>query len=282
MPYVVITFYHFFDFPEFEQKRAALKSEMLKLGIKGSLLIASEGINGTLSGAREDIDAYFLYLKTHITKEDFEYKESMCERQPFGRAKVRLKKETISFGAPIKSRPGTYVEARDWNALINNPDVVLLDTRNDYEVHVGTFKGALNPNIRTFKELRGFIHKVLKPTEHKKIATYCTGGIRCEKFSAWLLDQGFEEVYQLKGGILKYLEEIPQAQSQWQGECYVFDDRVALGHGLVPSRTATRCKACGHSLTAEDRTDMSYPNSTCCPYCPSNLKKVRENLCDQA
>ena len=257
MPYVVVTFYHFFDFSEFAQKQAALKSEMLKLGIKGSLLIASEGINGTLSGTREDIDAYILYLKTHITKSEFEYKESICERQPFGRAKVRLKKETISFGAPIKSKPGTYVEARDWNALINSPDVVLLDTRNDYEVHVGTFKGALNPNIRNFKELRSFAHKALKPAEHKKIATYCTGGIRCEKFSAWLLDQGFAEVYQLKGGILKYLEEIPEAQSQWQGECFVFDDRVALGHGLVPSHNTTRCKACGHSLTEEDRTDIS-------------------------
>ncbi len=193
-----------------------------------------------------------LYLQTHITKSEFEYKESTCERQPFGRAKVRLKKETISFGAPIKSKPGTYVEVCNWNALINNPDVVLLDTRNDYEVHVGTFRGALNPNIRNFKELRGFVRKALKPAEHKKIATYCTGGIRCEKFSAWLLDQGFAEVYQLKGGILKYLEEIPEAQSQWQGECYVFDDRVALGHGLVPSATVTRCRACGHSLTAEE------------------------------
>ncbi len=248
MAYVVITFYHFFEFPEFEQMQAALKSEMLKLGIKGSLLIASEGINGTLSGTREDINTYFQYLKTHITKGEFECKESICERQPFGRAKVRLKQETISLGASIKSKPGTYVEARDWNAFINNPDVVLLDTRNDYEVHIGKFKGALNPNIRNFKELPGFVHKVLKPAEHKKIATYCTGGIRCEKFSAWLLDQGFAEVYQLKGGILKYLEEIPEAQSQWQGECFVFDDRVALGHGLVPSNTTTRCKACGHSL----------------------------------
>lgn len=187
MPYIVINFYHFFDFAEFEQKQAVLKSEMLKLGIKGSLLIASEGINGTLSGTRENIDAYILYLQTHITKGEFEYKESTCERQPFGRAKVRLKKETISFGASIKSKPGTYVEARDWNALINSPDVVLLDTRNDYEVHIGKFKGALNPDIRNFKELRDFVHKVLKPGEHKKIATYCTGGIRCEKFSAWLL-----------------------------------------------------------------------------------------------
>ena len=274
MSYVVITFYHFFNFAEFEQKHAELKSEMLKLDIKGSLLIASEGINGTLSGTRENIDAYILYLKTHITKGEFECKESTYERQPFGRAKVRLKKEAISFGAPIKSKPGTYVEARDWNALINNPDVVLLDTRNDYEVHIGTFKDALNPNIRNFKELRDFVRKALKPAEHKKIATYCTGGIRCEKFSAWLLDQGFAEVYQLKGGILKYLEEIPQAQSQWQGECYVFDDRVALGHGLVPSNNTTRCKACGHSLTAEDRTNISHPNSTCCPYCPSTKHSV--------
>jgi len=273
MPYVVVTFYHFFDFPEFEQKQAGLKSEMLKLGIKGSLLIASEGINGTLSGTRENVAAYLLYLKTHITKGDFEHKESVCERQPFGRAKVRLKKEAISFGAPIKGKPGTYVEARDWNALINSPDVVLLDTRNDYEVHVGTFKGAINPKIRNFKELRGFVHKALKPGEHKKIATFCTGGIRCEKFSAWLMDQGFAEVYQLKGGILKYLEEIPEAQGEWQGECYVFDDRVALGHGLVPSSTNTRCKACGHSLTAEDRSDISYLNSISCPHCPSSKQR---------
>jgi UPF0176 protein len=270
MPYVVVTFYHFFDFPECEQKQAGLKSEMLNLGIKGSLLIASEGINGTLSGTRENIDAYLLYLKINITKGEFEHKESMCERQPFGLAKVRRKKETISFGAPIKSKPGIHVEARDWNALINDPDVVLLDTRNDYEVHVGTFKGAINPKIRNFKELRGFVHEALKPAEHKKIATFCTGGIRCEKFSAWLLDQGFAEVYQLKGGILKYLEEIPEAQSQWQGECYVFDDRMALGHRLAPSSIITRCKACGHSLTVDDRKNISYPNYTCCPHCSSS------------
>ena len=269
MPYVVVAFYHFFGFSEFKQKHADLKSEMLKLDIKGSLLIASEGINGTLSGTRENIDAYLLYLKTHITKGEFEHKESLYERQPFGRAKVRLKKEAITFGTAIKSKPGTYVEACDWNALIDNPDVLLLDTRNDYEVHVGKFKGAINPNIRTFKELRDYVHNALKPEEHKKIATYCTGGIRCEKFSAWLLDQGFEEVYQLKGGILKYLEEIPAEQSEWQGECYVFDDRVALGHGLVPSNTITRCNACGHSLTKEDRTDIA-PNSTGCPYCSSS------------
>lgn len=267
MSYVVSTFYHFFDFAEFEQKQADLKSEMLKLDIKGSLLIASEGINGTLSGTRENIDAYLFYLRTHITKCEFECKESMCERQPFGRAKVRLKKETISFGASITGKTGTYVEASDWNELINNPDVVLLDTRNDYEVHVGAFRGAINPNVRTFKELRGFVHKALNPAEQKKIATYCTGGIRCEKFSAWLLDQGFEEVYQLKGGILKYLEEIPEVQSEWKGECYVFDERVALGHGLIPSSTITRCKACGYSLTAEDRISIPDPRSTKCPYC---------------
>lgn len=271
MPFVVAAFYHFFDFADFAAKQKALKGEMQRLDLKGSLLIASEGFNGTVSGTRENIDAFLSYLKTHIAQGAFEHKESLCDRQPFGRAKVRLKKEVISLGVPPTPRHGgvggTYVDPKDWNALIADPDVTVIDARNTYEVHLGTFERALDPGTRNFKQLPAFVRKRLDPQQHKKIATFCTGGIRCEKFSAWLLEQGFEDVYQLKGGILKYLEEIPESQSKWQGECYVFDERVAVGHGLVPSQTANICPACGHALTAEDRIHEEFISGTSCPHC---------------
>jgi len=313
--FIIATFYHFFDFPDFAEKRATLLAELRRLDIKGSLLIASEGINGTLAGSREAIDSYLDYLKEHIVKNPFEHKESRCDRQPFGRSKVRIKKEIISLGeatpslalalssplplaggaracpreggeggnlsagsecvdgfphpaSPVngggEGRVGRYVEPKDWNALIADPDTLVIDARNAYEVHLGTFERAIDPNTRNFKQLPAFVRQTLDPAQHKKIATFCTGGIRCEKFSSWLLDQGFAEVYQLKGGILKYLEEMPAAASRWQGECYVFDERIAVGHGLAPSQTASMCPACGHPLKEEERIKDQVP----CPYCP--------------
>lgn len=273
MSFVVATFYHFFDFAGYAAAQQPLLDKLKSLGIKGSLLIAHEGVNGTLAGTREAIDEFLAYLSRNIIKAPLEHKESFYERQPFARTKVRLKKEIIGLGEPVAPqfgkapKTGTYVSAQDWNAVITDPDTIVLDTRNDYEVHLGTFERAIDPDIHIFKELPEFVRHNLDPAKHKKIATFCTGGIRCEKFSSWLLDQGFETVYQLKGGILKYLEDVPAENSKWNGECYVFDDRVAVGHGLAASQTATICTACGHALTPEDRQHPDYIEATCCPYC---------------
>lgn len=273
MAFVVATFYHFFDFPDFAGSRQPLLEELRRLNIKGSLLIAPEGLNGTLAGTREAIDEALAYLSARIIKDPLEHKESLCESQPFARCKVRLKKEIIGLGEPVPPqhvdapRTGHYVQACEWNRIISDPETVVLDARNRYETHLGSFEGATDPGIRIFKQLPGYVRAHLDPAKHKKIATFCTGGIRCEKFSAWLLDQGFEQVYQLKGGILKYLEEVPPEQSKWQGECYVFDDRVAVGHGLAVSQNATICPSCGHALTPEDRRHPDYVDQACCPYC---------------
>lgn len=235
MKYVVTAFYHFFDFPHFASLRAAIKDEFLKNGIKGTILLTPEGVNGTISGSREGMDATLRYLEKEVVGAPFECKESACGYQPFLRTKVKLKKETISIGEPAPlTKRGQYVSAVEWNALIADPDTVIIDTRNAYEVEMGTFKNAINPNIGTFKQLPEFVRANHAGDKGKKIATFCTGGIRCEKFTSWLADQGYENVYHLKGGILKYIEETPKQQSLWQGECFVFDDREAVDHQLSP------------------------------------------------
>ena len=289
--FTVAAFYHFFDFVDYEKRRAELLALLKAQHIKGSILIASEGFNGTISGTRENIDAVLAHLTT--LGGAFEHKESMFDKQPFGKAKVRLKKELISLGFPLPLREGArgwgnadmpplltsplkggrnftvgeYVEPRDWNALIADPDTIVLDTRNSYETHLGTFKRAIDPNTRNFRELPEFVRKNLGDMKHKKIATFCTGGIRCEKFTAWMKNEGFENVYHLKGGILKYLEVVPPEKSLWDGECYVFDERVAVGHGLTPSTTASNCNACGHTLTEEDRKHPLYMEHKRCGFC---------------
>lgn len=266
--FTVVTFYHFFDFADFTEQKKPLLDLLKKHNIKGSILIAAEGFNGTISGAREDLDAVLAYLRKEIAHSDFDTKESAAHTQPFGRAKVRLKKETISIGEPVsREHVGEYVDAKDWNALIADPETIVLDTRNTYEMHLGTFKNAIDPGIRTFKQLPDFVRKKLKDAKHQKIATFCTGGIRCEKFTAWMKQEGFEQVYHLKGGILKYLEEVPEAESLWSGECYVFDERVAIGHGLKNSETTTMCKACGHPLTPKDREHALYIEGKACGFC---------------
>lgn len=268
MPFVVATFYHFFDFADFAEHKQPLKDKLLQLGIKGSLLIAAEGVNATLSGTREAIDSFLAHLQLNILKGKLEHKESFHDTQPFKRTKVRLKKETISLGETITSAEvGTYVDAAQWNALISDPQTIVLDTRNDYEVHLGTFQNAINPQTKNFKQLPNFVRHTLEGAKDKKIATFCTGGIRCEKFTGWLLGQGFKDVYHLKGGILKYLEDVPESQSLWQGECYVFDERVAVGHGLKPSQSATMCRACGHALTPQDRQSPAFHEGISCPFC---------------
>ncbi|MDX1975281.1 MAG: rhodanese-related sulfurtransferase [Rickettsiales bacterium] len=265
MAFIVAAFYHFFDFPDYKHHRESLLALLKREDIKGSILIASEGFNGTISGSRSGIDTVLAFLT--ILGGTFEHKESTHTSQPFGRAKVRLKKELISLGPYVTPREvGTYVTPQEWNALIDDPNTVVLDTRNSYETHLGTFSGAIDPNIRNFKQLPQYVASEMQDLKDKKIATFCTGGIRCEKFTAWMKEQGFKDVYHLKGGILKYLEEIPPEDSRWQGECYVFDNRVAVGHGLHPSQTASICQNCGHALTPEDRTHPEYGEKHC-QYC---------------
>jgi UPF0176 protein len=239
MPHKVAAFYQFVALPDFRELREPLRAFCAGLGLKGSVLLAAEGINGTLAGSDEGIVALVAELRQGKLfggrLRNLELKYSRSEAMPFGRMKVRLKKEIVTLGdkaADPTRQVGIYVEPADWNALIASPDTLLIDTRNVFEVAMGTFDGALDPRIASFGQFRAFVAQKLDPARHRKIAMFCTGGIRCEKASALLLAQGFAEVYHLKGGILKYLEEVPEAESRWRGECFVFDERVALGHGL--------------------------------------------------
>ncbi|WFU70922.1 rhodanese-related sulfurtransferase [Bradyrhizobium sp. CB2312] len=239
MIHKVAAFYQFVALPDYRELREPLRAFCTGLALKGSVLLAEEGINGTIAGAPEAIDA-FVHELAHGAMfggrlDDLELKFSTADAMPFGRLKVRLKKEIVTLGdaaADPTRQVGIYVDANEWNALIAAPDTLVLDTRNAFEVAMGTFEGAVDPDIKSFGQFKDFAAQKLDPAKHRRIAMFCTGGIRCEKASAHLLARGFAEVYHLKGGILKYLEEVPEAQSRWRGECFVFDERVALGHGL--------------------------------------------------
>lgn len=241
--------------------------------IRGSLLLAHEGINGTVAGSRAAIDALLGWLRSHAEFADLEHKESLAERNPFFRLKIKLKKEIVTMGVPgidPNKRVGTYVEPAAWNELIARDDVVVLDTRNDYEYAIGTFERALDPNTRSFREFPDWVKQHLDPGKHKKVAMFCTGGIRCEKASAYMLAQGFEEVYHLKGGILNYIEKMPVEQSRWRGDCFVFDNRVAVDHALKPGDYAF-CPACRGPVSAADRLSDKYEADFCCPRCHDQL-----------
>lgn len=228
---VVAAFYHFTDLPDYESLREPLKDFCDTHQLKGTILLAKEGINSTIAGSREAIDALLNYLHSDPRLQGLEHKESYCEGIPFQRMKVRLKKEIVTMGLPDidpRYRVGEYVEPKDWNALIADPAVLVIDTRNIYEVDLGTFQKAVNPNLETFAEFPKYVQEHLSNEKNQKVAMFCTGGIRCEKASAYMLSQGFNQVYHLKGGILKYLEEVPKDESVWQGECFVFDDRVSI------------------------------------------------------
>lgn len=239
MPFKVAAFYQFAALPDFRELREPLRAICSDLGLKGSVLLAHEGINGTIAGDAAAIDALVEELRHGPLfagrLDNLELKFSTSAAMPFGRLKVRLKKEIVTLGDPATDpgeRVGTYVEAADWNALISAPDTLVIDTRNAFEVAMGSFEGAVDPGIRSFGQFKEFAARHLDPAKHSKIAMFCTGGIRCEKASAYLLSRGFGEVHHLKGGILKYLEGVPEQESRWRGECFVFDERVALGHGL--------------------------------------------------
>lgn len=240
-------------------------------GIRGSILLATEGINGTVAGPADGIAATLRYLRNDPRLSDLEHKESFVptDHETFYRMKVRLKKEIVTMGVPAVDPTkgvGTYVEPEEWNALLADPEVLLIDTRNDYEVGIGTFQGAIDPKLKSFREFPEFVRKNLDPAVHRKVAMFCTGGIRCEKASSYLLHEGFEEVYHLKGGILKYLEEVPEEQSSWKGECYVFDNRVAVDHGLAPG-SYELCFACRRPVSREDMQSPHYRYGVSCHRC---------------
>src|ERR1700720_2512926 len=243
MPYKVAAFYQFAALPDFRELRAPLRAICAELELKGSVLLAEEGINGTLAGGAEAIGHFITQLRGAALFggrfDNLELKFSQASTMPFQRLKVRLKKEIVTLGdteADPMRQVGIYVDPADWNDLIATPDTLLIDTRNAFEVAMGTFAGAVDPGIKSFGQFKEFAARHLDPAKHRKVAMFCTGGIRCEKASAYLLSRGFAQVYHLKGGILKYLEGVPEAESRWRGECFVFDDRVALGHGLRERR----------------------------------------------
>lgn len=268
-PFIVCALYKFVALDDCTSLRQPLLDFMRERNIKGTLLLASEGINGTVAGTREAIDQLLQRLKSDPRFADLDHKESVDDVNPFYRTKVRLKKEIVTLGvAGIDPRHtvGTYVEPKDWNALISDPETLLIDTRNDYEIGIGTFKNAVNPETESFREFPGYVRKNLAPTQQKKVAMFCTGGIRCEKSTAYLKEQGFENVYHLKGGILNYLETVPEEESLWEGECFVFDNRVAVGHALVKG-TYDQCHACRMPITEEEKQHAHYEKGVSCPHC---------------
>ena len=270
MPAVVVcALYKFVTLENYQDLRSPLHAEMEKLDIRGTLLLANEGINGTIAGTEQGIKQLLAWLQTDPRLNEIDYKLSLTDEMPFNRTKVKLKKEIVTMGIDgidPKQVVGTYVDPLDWNALISDPEVVLIDTRNDYEFTVGTFKNAINPNTESFREFPAYIKQNLNPDQHKKVAMFCTGGIRCEKSTAYLKEQGFEEVYHLKGGILKYLEVVPEEHTLWQGECFVFDDRITVNHQLEKGHY-DQCNACRLPITEADKASVHYEQGVSCPHC---------------
>lgn len=287
MRYTIAALYRFTAIADAPACVARLRERFASLDICGSLLVAHEGINGTLAGNEAGIEAMLDVLKEETGLPHADVKFSHSESKPFRRLKVRLKKELITFKQPnadAANNAGAYVEARDWNALLADPDTLLIDTRNAYETIIGTFRGASLPPIHRFTEFAGYVRKNLAAAKKKKVAMFCTGGIRCEKASAFMRAEGFENVYHLKGGILRYLEDVPAEESRWQGACYVFDQRVAVAHGLSASGH-TMCLACGYPLTMADKAHATYQEGVACRHChvetagigPLNRKRIALN-----
>ncbi|WP_223787671.1 rhodanese-related sulfurtransferase [Marinicella meishanensis] len=268
-PIVVSALYHFVRLENFQKLQQPLLQVMQTHGVKGTLLLAHEGINGTIAGSQAGIDAVKAFLRQDERLAAVDSKESYTDEMPFYRSKVKLKKEIVTMGVEgIDPRQvvGTYVAPEDWNELISDPDVVLVDTRNDYEYNIGTFQNAINPKTETFREFPDYVKNHLDPDKHKKVAMFCTGGIRCEKSTAYLKEQGFDEVYHLHGGILKYLEKVPADQSLWQGECFVFDNRVAVNHDLEKGQY-DQCYACRYPITEADKQSPHYIKGVSCHHC---------------
>ena len=267
--YLTAAFYKFFDFPDFESFQATLLAQCEAREIHGTILLAHEGINGTIAGNPEKVRDLLAFLRSDPRMADLQHKEAYATEPPFHRMKVRLKKEIVTLGQPSvkpSELTGEYVKPEDWNALISDPDVILIDTRNDYEVALGTFENALDPATKAFRELPEKLKSIPELTPDKKVAMFCTGGIRCEKSTAYLREQGFERVYHLEGGILKYLETVPKQDSLWRGECFVFDERVSVDHDLKPGHYEL-CRACRHPISEEDKSSPHFQEGVACPRC---------------
>ncbi len=275
---VVCALYRFVRLEDFRDLREPLLATLKQHGIRGTLLLAHEGINGTVAGSRAAIDTLLDWLRADARLAGIDWKESLTSEMPFRRTRVKLKREIVTMGVtdidPSRDA-GQYVEPADWNALISDPDVLLVDTRNDYEFGVGTFRRAINPETATFREFPAFVESQLDPGRHRKVAMFCTGGIRCEKSTAFLKQQGFDEVYHLKGGILKYLEQVSEPDSLWEGECFVFDERVTVNHRLEPGQYA-QCHACRMPVSDADRQSEHYEAGVSCPHCHNGLDEVRK------
>jgi UPF0176 protein len=285
--FLTAAFYKFVDLPDYKDRRDPLLAVCEKHHVKGLILLAREGINSTIAGLADDIHAVLSFLRMDPAFADLQHKESFSSKPPFYRMKVRVKNEIVSMRVPGISpvdMAGTYVKPTDWNALIADPDVVVVDTRNAYEVAIGSFAGAINPRIDSFSELPGWVQQHNKlggsgmPSTAKKpkVAMFCTGGIRCEKSTAYMRSLGYDEVYHLDGGILKYLEQIPPDQSLWQGECFVFDERVSVGHGLVPGDHQL-CRACRQPLEDGASDSPLYEPGVSCPRCHAATTDAQKN-----
>ena len=277
--FVVAALYYFTKLDDFQALQKPLLNRMLALDVKGTLLLAHEGINGTVAGTQISIDELLNWIRSDARLAQVDAKFSFDESMPFYRTRVKLKKEIVTMGVedidPINSA-GTYVKPEDWNALISDPEVVLVDTRNDYESAIGTFKNSIIPNTTSFREFPDYTTNQLSNFKQRKVAMFCTGGIRCEKSTAYLKQQGFDEVYHLQGGILKYLEKIPQSESLWEGECFVFDNRVSVNHALEKGNY-DQCHACRLPITVEDKQSEKYQQGVSCPNC-YNKKTNTERL----
>lgn len=275
---VVAAFYKFARLDDYIALREPLEALCHARDIRGTILLALEGINGTVSGPRAGIDALLAHIRSDPRLADLEHKEALSTGKPFKRMKARLKKEIVTIGVPgvdPNEKVGVYVPPQEWNDLISDPDVILLDTRNSYEFDIGTFKGAVDPATESFRQFPKFVADNLGDFKDKKVAMFCTGGIRCEKASSFMLQAGFKEVYHLKGGILKYLEEVPPEESLWQGECFVFDERVSVGHGLQQGPHEL-CRGCRYPITAKDKASPKYEQDVSCPHCHDSLTEQQK------
>jgi UPF0176 protein len=283
--FLTAALYKFVDLPDFEQLQAPLQAFCETHDVRGTLLLASEGINGTIAGPPAGVRAVLAHLRTDPRLASLEHKEAVCSKAPFYRMKVRLKREIVTLGVEginPNRMAGQYVKPLDWNALIQNPEVILIDTRNNYEVAIGSFEGAINPATTSFSELPQWVEKEMGPNgclqekngKKPKVAMFCTGGIRCEKSTAFMRTLGFEEVYHLEGGILKYLETVPQTQSSWRGECFVFDERVSVDHQLQPGHFEL-CRSCD-PVSAEDKLSALYVQGVSCPSCHDKTSEAQK------
>ena len=277
-PIVIAALYRFVRLDDFENLREPLLQLMQKRQLRGTLLLAAEGINGTVAGSADAVEFLLEYLRADARLRDFDCKLSYDDEMPFYRARVKLKREIVTMGVSDldPANGGTYVEPEDWNALIADPDVTLIDTRNAYESAIGSFEGSIQPQTDSFREFPDYARQHLDPARHRKVAMFCTGGIRCEKSTAYLRQQGFDEVYHLRGGILKYLERVPETESKWRGECFVFDNRVSVNHALEKGNY-DQCHACRLPITEADKLSDKYQAGVSCPACYDSRSELDRN-----